>query len=99
MRELLVVEQEFGRRRIIHWGPRTLDLDILYGENTTCHSELLTLPHPWFWDRLFVLVPMAEITPDFVYKGQRIQDRIHELGNSSAVRKEAFTWKNRPSEI
>ncbi|WP_337412234.1 2-amino-4-hydroxy-6-hydroxymethyldihydropteridine diphosphokinase [Clostridium sp.] len=52
MRELLAVEQEFGRRRIIHWGPRTLDLDILYGENTTCHSELLTLPHPWFWDRL-----------------------------------------------
>ena len=99
MRELLAVEQEFGRRRIIHWGPRTLDLDILYGENTTCHSELLTLPHPWFWDRLFVLVPMAEITPDFVYKGQRIQDRIHELGNSSAVRKEEFTWKNRSSEI
>ena len=52
MRELLAVEQEFGRKRIIHWGPRTLDLDILYGENTTCHSELLTLPHPWFWDRL-----------------------------------------------
>ena len=96
---LHVLEQAADRKRIIHWGPRTLDLDILYGENTTCHSELLTLPHPWFWDRLFVLVPMAEIAPDFVYKGQRIQDRIHELGDSSAVRKEEFTWKNRPSEI
>lgn len=31
MRELLAIEQEFGRKRIVHWGPRTLDLDILYG--------------------------------------------------------------------
>ncbi len=62
MRELLAIEQEFGRKRIVHWGPRTLDLDILYGEDIACQSPLLTLPHPFFWDRLFVLVPLAEIT-------------------------------------
>ena len=55
--ELLKIEKLFGRKRIIHWGPRTLDLDLLYGENVVCQTALLQLPHPYFWDRLFVLIP------------------------------------------
>ena len=54
------LEQGAGRERLIHWGPRTLDLDIIlaFDENGTMISicdESLTVPHPYFWDRTFVL--------------------------------------------
>lgn len=54
-------EEEFGRRRTIHWGPRTLDLDlILYGQQVVCRPDLV-VPHPAMWYRRFVLQPAAEI--------------------------------------
>ena len=90
--ELLKIEKLFGRKRIIHWGPRTLDLDLLYGENVVCQTALLQLPHPYFWDRLFVLIPLAEITPSFSYRNQLIMDRINELGNVGVIKKEGCIW-------
>ena len=65
MRRLLRIEQEQGRTRLVHWGPRTLDLDVIWGEHIMSDSALLRLPHPFFWERAFVLVPMAEIAPGF----------------------------------
>lgn len=57
------VEQEFRRTREIHWGPRTLDVDILaYGDVVSDDPEL-TLPHPRAHERGFVLVPWAEVEP------------------------------------
>ena len=85
--ELLKIEKLFGRKRIIHWGPRTLDLDLLYGENVVCQTALLQLPHPYFWDRL-----LAEITPSFSYRNQLIMDRINELGNIGVIKKEGCIW-------
>lgn len=90
--ELLKIEKLFGRKRIIHWGPRTLDLDLLYGENVVCQTALLQLPHPYFWDRLFVLIPLAEIMPSFSYRNQLIMDRINELGNVGVIKKEGCIW-------
>ena len=61
---LLQIEQKFGRKRTQHWGPRTLDLDlILYGD-LILQTPQLTLPHPRLRERAFVLVPLAEIWPD-----------------------------------
>lgn len=79
MRRLLRIEQEQGRTRLVHWGPRTLDLDVIWGEHIISDSALLRLPHPFFWERAFVLVPMAEIAPGFSYHGQTIEARISEL--------------------
>lgn len=76
---LLQVEKEFGRERKVHWGPRTLDLDLIYSENCTRETEFLRLPHPYFWERPFVLVPMEEILPSFTYEGKTIHARILEL--------------------
>ena len=60
---LLAAEKKHQRQRRIHWGPRTLDLDLLlYGERTV-HSADLTLPHPRMHERRFVLVPLCEIAP------------------------------------
>ncbi len=60
---LHVIEAEAQRTREIHWGPRTLDLDILFYEDLVLDSENLTIPHPDLQNRDFVLKPMCEIAP------------------------------------
>ena len=60
----LEVEQALGRERVIHHGPRTLDLDILiYGDERRDGPDL-TLPHPRMHERRFVLTPLCELAPD-----------------------------------
>ena len=63
---LQAIEHRHGRKRDIHWGPRTLDLDILlFGSDSIC-SEQLTVPHKELSKRNFVLYPLAEIAPDLI---------------------------------
>ena len=66
------VEDECGRVRTVHWGPRTLDLDlILYGQDVIDTSRL-KVPHPACWYRQFVLDPLVEIAPDIVHPVKRL---------------------------
>lgn len=94
---LLEVEQQFGRKRVIHWGPRTLDLDLIYGWTVRRASDFLRLPHPYFWERSFVLVPLAEILPDFFYEGKAIHDRVLELADYKEVEKTDYSWEGNAS--
>ena len=55
------LEKEAGRERLIHWGPRTLDLDILLYDNEIIENDELCIPHVDMQNRRFVLEPMAEI--------------------------------------
>ena len=65
--ELLAIEQAFGRERLEHWGPRTLDLDLLLYDNDIIDHPRLQVPHPRMVERDFVLTPLAEIAPDWVH--------------------------------
>jgi len=58
------IEAEAMRQRVVRWGPRTLDVDVILYDGVTIQSDELTLPHPRFDERRFVLVPLAEIAPD-----------------------------------
>lgn len=58
---LHTVEKQFGRERLIHWGPRTLDLDLLLFEQAVIDQPEIVVPHPAMWYRQFVLQPAAEI--------------------------------------
>jgi 2-amino-4-hydroxy-6-hydroxymethyldihydropteridine diphosphokinase len=58
---LQAIEQRHGRQRDRHWGPRTLDLDILTYADEVISSPRLKIPHPGIAERNFVLVPLAEI--------------------------------------
>ena len=58
---LQTIEHQQNRVRSIHWGPRTLDLDILLYNNLVIESERLTIPHPRMRERGFVLVPLADL--------------------------------------
>ncbi len=57
------IETKAGRKRETHWGPRTLDLDIIFYDNFVMDSERLHIPHIDMHNRLFVLEPLAEIAP------------------------------------
>ena len=60
------LENDSGRERTRHWGPRTLDLDLIYYSDLIINNEALMLPHPELQKRRFVLEPIAEIAPNYV---------------------------------
>lgn len=60
------IEKEMDRKKEIHWGPRNIDIDILYCDDIVYSSEKLTIPHPQIYNRNFVLIPMMEIAGDFM---------------------------------
>ena len=80
--ELLIhtkaTERALGRdpARERHWGPRPIDLDILAYDDVELHDPDLTLPHPYMFERAFVLAPLAEIAPDRIIAGIRIRDAL-----------------------
>ena len=66
---MLEIENKLGRKREIHWGPRTLDLDLIVFGDEVIDSEILVLPHPHAHERRFVLEPWLEIEPDAYIPG------------------------------
>lgn len=79
--ELNRIEKEAGRERIIHWGPRTLDLDIIFYDDLVCQEEDLCIPHVEMHKRDFVLRPLEEIAP---YKrhpvyGKTVREMLEDL--------------------
>ena len=64
--QLQAIEQDFGRQRSTRNAPRTLDLDLLLYGSAQIYSPALTVPHPRMYQRAFVLLPLAEIAPEWV---------------------------------
>ncbi len=64
---MLATEQRFGRERTVRWGPRILDLDLLFVGDSVESMPGLDVPHPEAYKRGFVLIPLAEIAPKFVH--------------------------------
>ncbi|RCX14944.1 2-amino-4-hydroxy-6-hydroxymethyldihydropteridine diphosphokinase [Fontibacillus phaseoli] len=63
LKVMLEIELVLGRERKIRWGPRTVDLDLLWMEGQIIDTPFLTLPHPRMLERSFVLVPLCDIVP------------------------------------
>lgn len=61
---LLAIEARFGRVRAERWGPRTVDLDLLWIEGVAIDTPRLVVPHPRLRERAFALVPLLEVVPD-----------------------------------
>lgn len=68
---LQALEQKHERVRIQHWGPRTLDLDLLLYGDRQINCERLTVPHAYLTERNFVLYPLAEIAPKLSIPGEK----------------------------
>ena len=67
LKNFLKIEEEMGRERKIPWGPRIIDLDILFYENLIINEESLKIPHPDIENRFFVLKPLSDIAPKFIH--------------------------------
>ena len=82
MDTLLEVEKDFKRERIIRWGPRTLDLDIIFYNDIISYDEHILIPHPRAHERQFVMKPMCDINPYYVHPIYRksVMDISSELG-------------------
>lgn len=65
--ELLAIEKKMGRQRSAHNAPRVIDLDLLLFGSEIHDGPRLTLPHPRLHERVFVLIPLAEIAPEVVH--------------------------------
>ena len=64
---LLTIERKLGRERRIKWGPRIIDIDLLYYNQEIIRTDTLSVPHPFIPERRFTLAPLAEIAPDFIH--------------------------------
>jgi 2-amino-4-hydroxy-6-hydroxymethyldihydropteridine diphosphokinase len=66
------IENDMGRQKSVRWGPRLIDVDILFHGDATFEHAQLNLPHKDLFERAFVLVPLAEIAPGLVISGRSI---------------------------
>jgi len=89
LRSLKALESRLGRRETFQWGPRTIDLDLLFYDDKQIRSEELSIPHPLLHERQFVLVPLAEIDPHLVHPvlGQTIRELLTQLKEDQGVEK------------
>lgn len=74
------IELEMGRRKSTRWGPREIDLDILFYDDLIYQDDKLTIPHKGITERDFVLFPMCEIAPNFIHP--EINEKICDICNT-----------------
>jgi 2-amino-4-hydroxy-6-hydroxymethyldihydropteridine diphosphokinase len=74
------IEVSMGRQETFRFGPRLIDLDILFYDELVLDTPKLTIPHPRITERAFVLLPLDEIAPDLIHSG--LGKTIHQLKSS-----------------
>lgn len=81
------IERETGRTLSTHWGPREIDIDILFYGNEVVDLPQLKIPHPYLHQRRFTLVPLSEIAAPFIHPilQKSIQNLLQECTDESVV--------------
>lgn len=87
MRLCLEIESVAGRERAEPNGPRTLDVDVILAEDGVVRSDGVTIPHPRYAERRFVVEPLAELAPDVVdpVQGKTVREIFEDLGDEAVV--------------
>ncbi|MFW0776630.1 MAG: 2-amino-4-hydroxy-6-hydroxymethyldihydropteridine diphosphokinase [Rickettsiales bacterium] len=89
------LEDKIGRKRRGHWAPREIDIDILAMDDETIKTDMLAIPHPEMLKRDFVMVPLAEILPNWVHPEHKktaselVKDKGYTIGDSLKVMHES----------
>ncbi len=89
LKHIQEIEAQAGRERRQPWGPRTLDIDLLFYDDLVFQQSDLTLPHPWLHQRRFVLEPLREIAADLEHPIllRTVQELFEACPDTSAVEK------------
>ena len=67
LKQCLVIERRLERKRTVRWGPRTVDLDLLFYDDLVQNDPECTVPHPRIHERAFVLIPLMDLAPDLMH--------------------------------
>ncbi|OPZ90882.1 MAG: Bifunctional folate synthesis protein [Firmicutes bacterium ADurb.Bin419] len=89
LKELQEVEKKLKRKREIHWGPRTIDIDILVFDDVEINLPELVIPHPRMFERAFVLIPLA----DLCVEGKLLSKSLHEYIDRCADKRGVVLYK------
>lgn len=83
IRTLLKIELDMKRERVLRWGPRIIDLDVIFYDNLTSSDEEIILPHPRMEERSFVLEPLNEIAPYMLHpiRNKRVFELLRDLNS------------------
>jgi len=86
---ILEIENKIGRERVEKWGPRVIDIDILYFDVQIVSTKDLQIPHPEIQNRMFTLVPLCEIAPEFLHPVLHKTNKtlLEESSDTLAVRR------------
>lgn len=89
----LAIEEKMGRKRMIKWEPRIIDIDLLFMDDQVLNSALVTVPHPMLHLRRFTLVPLFDIFPEFRHpvSGKTVRQLLEEVEDPLTV--QPFTGK------
>ena len=81
------IEDRIGRVRKEKWGPRLIDIDIIFMEDIVMDTDRLTIPHKWMKNRNFVLYPLHEIAPNFVHPvlNKSVKELLEECEDSTEI--------------
>ena len=92
LRSLKEIESRLGRQETVRWGPRVIDLDILFYDEEQIRSEELQIPHPRLHERQFVLIPLAEIDPHLIHPvlKKTIRELLNRLHEDQGVERMSF---------
>lgn len=87
LEQLQLIEKELGRVRKFRWGPRVIDIDILYWDKIVLETNSLSIPHPAAQERKFVLAPLREIAPEFQLppNNRTASELLEQLPDGSSV--------------
>jgi 2-amino-4-hydroxy-6-hydroxymethyldihydropteridine diphosphokinase len=91
IRHILKIEKNMGRVREEKYGPRLIDIDIIFFDDEIVATSFLKIPHPEMQNRRFVLVPLNEIVPDFIHPvlKKTVQELLDDCPDPLPVKKHA----------